>query len=393
MSELIVWNNTAYNPENRKYKKIFECNFSRGLRKDREARDLVIKTLSRSCKGNYCDIDAPIWVGYKITNRCNLSCIHCWAENTSYQPTKENIITAIDKLKEIGVYFIGLSGGELFIREDILDIISYIKEKGMYVELFSNLTLLDEKRISELAEILDSEHDIVQASLDGSNSHTYKLQRKMDCFNQVIINIYELTKRGIKTRISYVATHENVNDLYNTYSLVSSIGVTGFSVSPVYPKNKGKYISNLLDMDKYYDEIYRCLLDRSSTELVYFLPIEFFNRINHMIDKINLPVRNPYILSSGFVSVYINADGRVYPEFELDYEELCYGNIYTDNWEQIRKKIIENNYIAQGRNLENTKCSKCKFLAVCLNHSYEQAYERYKSINKPNPYCKILEVL
>ena len=37
----------------------------------------------------------------------------------------------------------------------------------------------------------------------------------------------------------------------------------------------------------------------------------------------------------------------------------------------------------------NTECKNCLFKQLCLNHSYEQAYEKYGSFNWKNPYCKI----
>ncbi|SHH95265.1 radical SAM additional 4Fe4S-binding SPASM domain-containing protein [Clostridium collagenovorans DSM 3089] len=390
MNSIITWNEDVKTEESEKLKLIFEKSFPKKIRKDREAREFVISTISKSCNYNYDDVDTPIWVGYKLTNRCNLNCIHCWANNRNYEPSTEDVMIAIDKFKEEGISFIGLSGGEVFLRKDIFEILKYIKEKGMFIEIFTNLTLLDECKIKKLTQILDEKNDIIQVSLDGSNSSIYKAQRKMDYFDIIKENILRLKSNGLQVRISYVATHENVHDLYNTYKIICDMGADGFSVSPVYPKNKGKDIFHMLDMDLYYDEIYKCLTANRDTELTYFLQIDFFEKIYSMVKKINIPIKSPYIISSGFLSVYIDANGCVYPEFQLDYEELCYGNIYKDSWNVIKDNIIRLKPVVNFRTLDNTKCGECKFLSICLNHSYEFAYQKHKSMNFPNPNCSIL---
>jgi radical SAM protein with 4Fe4S-binding SPASM domain len=391
MNSLVKWKENIRDAVNIKYKHIFENSFSYHIRKDREARDLVVNTINRFYKDNIFCIQAPIWVGYKITNKCNLNCIHCWANNSNYQPSKEEIFTAIDKLINLQIYFIGLSGGELFIREDIFEVLAYIKSRGMYVELFTNAILLDEEKINVLESILDKRFDIIQVSLDGSNKEVFEKQRKTIFFDRVINNIKVLKQKGFKVRISYVATHENVYDIFNTYKLISNIGVEGFSISPVYPKNKGKEIHKLLNMNIYYDELFKCIQYNSDVELVYFLQIDFFEKIYQLVENIQLPYRIPYRITTGYISIYINANGNIYPEFELEYEEFYLGNIYYDSWEDILLKIKSNELLRAGRNLTNTKCEKCKFMSICLGHSYEQAYEIYGDFNKPNPYCKLRE--
>ena len=180
MSVEIEWIEDIPDEINEKYKIIFENILTPKIRNDRKSRDIVFSTICGMYGNNIKKIESPIWVGYKVTNRCNLDCIHCWAKNSSYQPKYKEVISAIDKLSKNDVYFLGLSGGELFIRKDIFDILKYAKSKKMILELFTNGLLLNDKYIKELNVILDKDKDIIQVSLDGSTKEIYRKQTKTD---------------------------------------------------------------------------------------------------------------------------------------------------------------------------------------------------------------------
>ena len=67
---------------------------------------------------------------FTLTNKCNLSCSHC---ALSASPLSQDILStndvkyAIDKIIDVNPNTLILTGGEPFIRKDILEIISYIR--------------------------------------------------------------------------------------------------------------------------------------------------------------------------------------------------------------------------------------------------------------------------
>ena len=69
-------------------------------------------------------------VSFTLTNKCNLSCSHC---ALSASPLSQDILStndvkyAIDKIIDVNPNTLILTGGEPFIRKDILEIISYIR--------------------------------------------------------------------------------------------------------------------------------------------------------------------------------------------------------------------------------------------------------------------------
>lgn len=386
----VVWQLNS--EEAYKYKTIFETLYDlKPIRKDRNERDFVVNSMKMMASDHIEDIKSPIWVGYKLTNICNLDCVHCWAVNSGYMPSYDEVTTAVDKMAESDVNFLGLSGGEIFTRADIFDLLQYCKQKRMRLELFTNAILLNEEKICRLNGILDKDCDIFQISLDGVSESIYGKQRKANKLDAVISNILHLKKSGYRIRISYVATHLNVAELYDTYRYVSDLGVEGFSVSPVYPKNKGTLIHSLLDMDVYYDQIYKCINNKTDTEFTFFAQIDFFEKIDKYISQINISKKreNMYFIDTGLLSLYIDANGDVYPEFQLDYMEFKLGNIYKDSLNSIMLNSKDGVKLNRYRTFTDSKCIECKYKELCLSHSYEQAYSAYKNFNRMNPNCKL----
>lgn len=87
------------------------------------------------------------------TMRCNLRCEGCYAfEYTrSGELSTEEFDRIISEGKELGMYFHTISGGEPFIREDLLDL--FEKHNDAFFQVYTNGTLIDEKVADRLLEL------------------------------------------------------------------------------------------------------------------------------------------------------------------------------------------------------------------------------------------------
>jgi len=99
----------------------------------------------------------PFFFVISPSMRCNLHCLGCYAGN---YPQKDKLsYDVIDQIlkdaKEMGIYFVTVSGGEPFFREDILDL--FASHNDIYFQVFTNGTLIDSalaKKISQLGNIV-----------------------------------------------------------------------------------------------------------------------------------------------------------------------------------------------------------------------------------------------
>jgi len=96
----------------------------------------------------------PIVVHIDLTYRCNLRCIHCYLTGGKKQLecSTEEIKDILKQLAEAGTLYLTLSGGEIFLRKDLPEIVRYARKLHFAIRLLTNGTLIDEAMVDEIAE-------------------------------------------------------------------------------------------------------------------------------------------------------------------------------------------------------------------------------------------------
>lgn len=96
-----------------------------------------------------CNLSKQVFL--EVTNECNLSCDYCYHQGIKGEITKEEILKAID---EIPYSEIIITGGEPTVREDLFDLIAYIRQKGKFPILNTNgIKLKDRNYVEELKRL------------------------------------------------------------------------------------------------------------------------------------------------------------------------------------------------------------------------------------------------
>jgi MoaA/NifB/PqqE/SkfB family radical SAM enzyme len=116
--------------------------------------------------------------------RCNLACSYCNEFDHSSQPVPlAEMLVRVDKLAELGVSVITISGGEPLLHPRLDDIIRRIRGHGAIATLISNGYLLSPERIRALN---DAGLDYLQISIDNvepddtSKKSLRVLERKLE---------------------------------------------------------------------------------------------------------------------------------------------------------------------------------------------------------------------
>jgi MoaA/NifB/PqqE/SkfB family radical SAM enzyme len=171
----------------------------------------------------------PSYIEVEITTRCNLRCIMCehtyWGEPPR-DMTFEQFRCIVDQFPALK--WIGLTGiGESFMNRDFMKMLEYVKKKGVFVELFDNLYLVDEKTAERL---IDLGVDKLLMSIDAATAETYEKVRPGSKFDRVIShvrNLYELKKaKGAHfphISFHYIVNKYNLEEMPQFLDLVESI--------------------------------------------------------------------------------------------------------------------------------------------------------------------------
>ncbi|HBR16177.1 MAG: hypothetical protein A3G39_09700 [Deltaproteobacteria bacterium RIFCSPLOWO2_12_FULL_43_16] len=178
----------------------------------------------------------PLDVVCDITYNCNSKCLTCFRWASAPDPNElglEDWKIVIERLKSwLGTFTITFSGGEPFLKKDMMDILRFASGKDIVVGVVSNGSLIDEA----LAKAISSSGiDAVCFSLNSLNPAVHNKTRGSDrSFAQVMSAIENLRGRG-KTRLAICATviRENINDLAGLAEFVASNGLDGINFQPL----------------------------------------------------------------------------------------------------------------------------------------------------------------
>ncbi len=153
-------------------------------------------------------VSVPFAILIDPTSKCNLRCKGCWAG--TYDDHDELDFETIDRIiaegKEMGIYFIPLSGGEPFAWDPLLDLCE--KHDDVVFMPYTNATLLDEKKIDRMAELGNISPAI---SLEGGRRLTDE-RRGKGVFDKVSGIMDNLREAGVPFGFSLTLTRENCRE-------------------------------------------------------------------------------------------------------------------------------------------------------------------------------------
>ena len=138
------------------------------------------------------------------TMQCNLRCAGCYAGSYSKdEQSLDTINRVLDEAKEMGTYFITVSGGEPFFRKDIFEV--FRRHNDVAFLVFTHGGLIDEKMAEKIIEVGNIAPAI---SIEGFREHTDR-RRGTGHFDRVMRAMDMLREAGVIFGYSVTQTREN----------------------------------------------------------------------------------------------------------------------------------------------------------------------------------------
>jgi Fe-coproporphyrin III synthase len=162
----------------------------------------------------------PIVV-WNMSRRCNLKCVHCYAEseNIAYdgelntQEAKE----MIEDLAEFKAPVLLFSGGEPLMNDNIFELAAYAKERGMRPVISTNGTLITAKMAKKIREI---DFGYVGISLDGIGDINDQFRGMKGAFEAAMRGFRNCVEVGQKVGLRLTMTRRNYNDLNAIFDFI-----------------------------------------------------------------------------------------------------------------------------------------------------------------------------
>jgi len=260
----------------------------------------------------------PLYVGFFITQRCNLKCIYCFPDSPQRQKekefSKEEIFRIVDEFYRLGTRYITFLGGEPLMRKDFGEIVDYTVRKKVIVETGTN-GYFTRQNLESLKKL-----SLVCHSIDG-NEQDHDQNRGKGSYKKVIESLELCLANKIPIQLRAVFTKNNVGSIEYLLKLArkykTSLGLAEQAV--VQSKDSG-YSMTQTELREFWERVKKYkqkgyAIDKSFTLLdkIIKYPLEF------PIDKIftkneKLPFDYRYTkcnLSQGYM--FLDSDGMVYP--------------------------------------------------------------------------------
>ncbi len=164
----------------------------------------------------------PFLLVISPTMRCNLNCYGCYAGqyNQGEELAAEQIHRLLNEAREMGIYFFTISGGEPFIRRDLLEI--FTAHPDLYFQVYTNGTLIDRslaRTLSHLGNVLPA------ISVEGWEKETDS-RRGPGAFKKILSAISNLREEGVLFGFSATATRMN-NEIIMSDEFVNFLAEQG----------------------------------------------------------------------------------------------------------------------------------------------------------------------
>jgi len=263
----------------------------------------------------------PFSCNISVTNRCRFNCWHCsnWGRKECEDFPLDKLLETIHKMQDMGNCFIGITGGEPTLRDDLEELVEGIGSKSHTI-LFTNGDKLTLKRAKELKE-----RGLFGASisLDHFKPEIHnKLRGNKDAFKKAIKAIKACNKAGLYTIAGAVPTREMINsgEVPTFYKFLADLGV--HEVRILAPIPTGKLAGNR--------EARWCGKDEEKMMWEYHKKFNKDKSYPKISEYSYLESEEMLGCMAGTYHMFVENDGTVTP---CDMIPLSFGNVFEEDFE------------------------------------------------------------
>ncbi|AKB29400.1 radical SAM domain protein [Methanosarcina siciliae T4/M] len=346
-------------------------------------------------------------VVWNMTRRCNLKCVHCYAQAKDME-FKNELSTEegkalIDDLAAFGSPVMLFSGGEPTMRKDLPELAAYAREKGMRAVISTNGTLIDKDLAKKLKAVGLS---YVGVSLDGVRETNDKFRGMKGAFDAALRGLHNCQEEGIKVGLRFTVNKQNVRDIPAIFDLLEEENIPRVCFYHLVYAGRG---STMVDEDLSPEESRKAvdlIMERTKALHEKGFPAEVLTVDNHCDGPyiyLKLLKENPERAAEVFELLSMNQgnssgigigcvswDGSVHADqFWRHYSfgnirERPFSEIWTDQSDELMAGLKHRKPLIQAN---ADRCAKCKWFDVCNGNFRVRAEAVYGNIWADDPAC------
>jgi len=135
----------------------------------------------------------------ELTKRCNLSCYHCYVAGSPVELPTSRWLDVVDELEAEGCLHVTLTGGEVGLRRDWLEVAARVKHCRMTLTVLTNGTVFSSDDIGRLADLRPL---LVGVSLYGGTAAAHeRVTGVAGSFSRSMASLRALRELGVACRV------------------------------------------------------------------------------------------------------------------------------------------------------------------------------------------------
>jgi len=290
----------------------------------------------------------------ELTNRCNLSCKHCYGLfGGNKNLGRSDFLKILNELKKLNCKLINFSGGEpLLLENKIFDYASLTKKiLDAQIQLTTNGILINKFNPKGIKKF--SIFDNIQISLDGDERAHDKI-RGLGNYKKSVKGLTLLRENNIKVSVMMTVNKTNLGHLDRMFNFTKEINVD-FSVERFTPVGRGARFFEMLSREEWRNVLSWAI--RKGVDISDPLKIHFTSKKDKNYLKENRIIAG---CSAGVDAVCIDTDLNVFPCPRL---RIKCGNLFLTSLSGIMSSIKMNNF--RNRDKLEGKCRDCDDKMIC----------------------------
>ena len=315
---------------------------------------LVRKTVERRVPWN---------VHIDLTYRCNERCVHCYLDHKDYgEMTTHEVKGVLDQLAEAGALFLTFSGGEIFLRKDLFELIAYGRALHFDIGLKTNALLIDAGTARRLREL--GAHKI-QVSLYSAEPEIHDAITKVPgSLDRSLRAIRVLLAEGLRVKLACPLMKQNLTAFRGVQKLAEDLGVPYVFDLTITPKMDSD--ETVLALRSSATDLLNVLQDRHLNSRVCAseqapAEIEFVTG-SATPSGIESGTFDDIPCSAGHNSCYISPYGDLSPCVQMP---KAAGNLRKQKFEEIWYGSREMNRVRAARESQLPLCAGCSIRQFC----------------------------
>jgi radical SAM protein with 4Fe4S-binding SPASM domain len=349
----------------------------------------------------------PIVV-WNCTRRCNLHCVHCYA-NSDYSTHVGELTTQeakyfVQDLSDFGIPVLLFSGGEPLLRDDIFELAIFVRELGIRSVLSTNGTLITEKTAQKIKEVGFAE---VGISLDGIGANNDKFRGLRGAYDAALRGIRNCIALGQKVSLRFTITRSNYLDIPAIFDLIEQeridracfyhlayVGRAGkMQVDDVTPEETRAIVDLIfektLDLNQRGLDKEILTVDNHADGVYLYLRVKR-EQPERAAEVYGLLRRNGGNNSGIRIGAVDNLGNVHADQFWWHYSfgnvrERKFGDIWLDTSDPLMRGLKDRKPLLKGR------CARCQYLDICKGNLRVRAEAAYGDVWAEDPACYLTD--